>query len=175
MWGKKAARPQKHYQTCSLHRTGTSLIAFCRELPGALPHGFGWLPVKIPWKIFPHCLGVEGARPRARHLHDSRAAPFPFLPGTQLSCSGQLCSVPREGEKGKNQSVDDKSSEDQKLFSFGEEFFREKSASAGGRKDITRPFHTVHAGPWFPGASRREPGLRGPEGPKDLTERKRDH
>lgn len=117
--------------------------------------------MKIPGEIFPHCLGVEGARPRARHLHDSRAAPFPFLPRTQLSCSEQLCSVPREGEKGKKQSVDEKSCEDQKLFSFGEEFFREKSASAGGRKDATQPFHTQDLG-----SQERPAGNRDSAGPK---------
>lgn len=146
-----------------------------------MPHGFGCLPVEIPWEIFPHCRGVGGARPRARHLHDSSDHEIVGLhlslssPGHNSPARGSFVQCPGGERTAKKRSVDEKSSEDQKLFSFGEEFFREKSASAGGRRGTTQPSHTGHAGPWLPGASCREPGLRGPEGPEDPTERKRDH
>lgn len=59
----------------------------------------------LPLENFQQCLGEEGAKPASRHLHEgidkciSRAAPFPFLPATLLSHTGQLCSVPEDGGK----------------------------------------------------------------------------
>lgn len=131
LWEKKPARPQKHHQTCSLHRTGTSLVAFCRGLPGVSPHGFGWLPVKIPWEILPQCLDVGGAKPGSEHLHEGsdRELVGPYLSLSSLvpnsAVPGSFIQFPRtERKTSEKQSLGEKPAEEQNLFAFREVFSR---------------------------------------------------
>lgn len=173
MQGKKTSLTRKASPDMFHHRTGTSFMAFCRGLLGVSPHGFGCLPVKIPWEIFQRCLGVGGAKPGSGYLREGSDSE---LAGPHLSLSSLLHNsavrdsfalCPRTQRKTRRETKfgREASRGAESIRLGGSVFFRGKSASAGGRRGTTQPSHAGHAEPWLPGASRREPALRGPQGP----------
>lgn len=107
----------------------------------------------------------------------SEGRTFPFPPCYRaLRAGAALFSARGRRERpGGKQSLGEKPAQEQNLFAFREVCSRGKWASAGGRRVSTQLSHAGPAGPWLLGASRREPGLRGPQGPEDPAEGKCEH